>query len=64
MFFLLFFPGDREDPDLYLWLTDPDADPGGPKTYGSYGSGFGYATQIYTIHFLSSGFFFKTLLFV
>ncbi len=23
------------DPDLYLWLTDPDADPGGPKTYGS-----------------------------
>ncbi len=20
---------------LYLWLTDPDADPGGPKTYGS-----------------------------
>ncbi len=25
-------------PDPYLWLTDPDADPGGPKTYGS-GSG-------------------------
>ncbi len=21
--------------DPYLWLTDPDADPGGPKTYGS-----------------------------
>ncbi len=27
------------DPDPYLWLTDPDADPGGPKTYGSYKSG-------------------------
>ncbi len=25
--------------DSFLWLTDPDADPGGPKTYGSYGSG-------------------------
>ncbi len=22
--------------DPYLWLTDPDADPGGPSTYGSY----------------------------
>jgi hypothetical protein len=22
-------------PDLYLWLTDPDVDPGGHKTYGS-----------------------------
>ncbi len=21
--------------DLYLYLTDPDSDPGGPKTYGS-----------------------------
>ncbi len=20
------------NPDPYLWLTDPDADPGGPKT--------------------------------
>jgi hypothetical protein len=27
----------RTDPDLCL--TDPDADTGGPKTYGSYGSG-------------------------
>jgi hypothetical protein len=25
--------------DAYLWITDPDADPGGPKTYGSSGSG-------------------------
>ncbi len=24
--------------DPYLWLTDPDADPGGSKTNGSYGS--------------------------
>jgi hypothetical protein len=24
-----------KDPDPYLWLTDPDADSGGPKTYGS-----------------------------
>ncbi len=30
----------------YLWLMDPDADPGGPKTYGSYGSGFRYATLV------------------
>jgi hypothetical protein len=22
-----------KDPDPYMWLTDPDADPGGPKTY-------------------------------
>ncbi len=27
-------------PDPYLWLTDPNADLGCPKTYGSYGSGF------------------------
>jgi hypothetical protein len=27
------------DPQHCLWLTDPDADPGGPKTYGS-GCGF------------------------
>ncbi len=24
------------DPDPYLWLTDPDPDLGGPKTYGSW----------------------------
>jgi hypothetical protein len=23
-----------KDPDLYLWLTDPETDPEGPKTYG------------------------------
>jgi hypothetical protein len=23
---------------------DPDSDPGGPKTYGSYGTGYGSAT--------------------
>ncbi len=30
-----------KDPDTapYLWLTDPDADSGGPKTYGSCWSG-------------------------
>jgi hypothetical protein len=28
---------------------DPDADPGGPKTYGSYGSGFGSA-KLLSIH--------------
>ncbi len=27
--------------DPYLCLTDPDADPEGPKTYGYYGSGPG-----------------------
>jgi hypothetical protein len=30
---------DDKDPDPYLGLTDPDPDPGGPKTYGSDGSG-------------------------
>ncbi len=30
-----------EDPDLYIWLVDPDPDPGGPKTWGSSGSGSG-----------------------
>jgi hypothetical protein len=29
------------EPHPYLWLTNPDGDPGGPKTYGSYGSGRG-----------------------
>jgi hypothetical protein len=28
-----------KDPDPYLCLTDPEANPGDPKTYGSYGSG-------------------------
>jgi hypothetical protein len=28
-------------PDKYLRLTDLAPDPGGPKTYGSYGSGSG-----------------------
>jgi hypothetical protein len=27
------------DPDPCKYITDQDADPGGPKTYGSYGSG-------------------------
>ncbi len=33
--------------DPYLWLTNPDADPGGPKTYGSSGSGFGTLVHLY-----------------
>jgi hypothetical protein len=38
MFFLLFLPDDRRIRirDPYLSLMNPD--PGGPKTYGSYGS--------------------------
>ncbi len=31
----------------YLWLTDPDPDPGGPKTYGSDGSGSTTLVQRY-----------------
>jgi hypothetical protein len=27
------------NPDPYLWLTDQDANPGGPKTSGFSGSG-------------------------
>ncbi len=39
MFFLLSSWWQKEpDPDPYLWLMDPDADPGGPKSYGSSGS--------------------------
>jgi hypothetical protein len=37
-------------PDPYLWLTDPDADPGGPKTYGSYDSGSGFGTLVHLHH--------------
>jgi hypothetical protein len=29
--FLTIFAWWWKDPDLYLWLTDPDADPGGQK---------------------------------
>jgi hypothetical protein len=37
----------------FFWLVDgririPDPDPGGPKTYGSYGSGYGSTTLEYT----------------
>ena len=50
MFFLLFLLDDRRkepdpkpnpNPDPY-----PDLDAGGPKTYESYGSGFGSATLL------------------
>ncbi len=34
--FLTIFAWWWKDPDPYLWLTDPDADPRGLKTYGSY----------------------------
>ncbi len=33
--FLTIFAWWWKDLDPYLWLTDSDADPGGPKTYGS-----------------------------
>jgi hypothetical protein len=38
--------------DPHLWLTDPDADPGGPKTYGSYRSGseWGSGTLVRLLH--------------
>jgi hypothetical protein len=36
--------------DPYLWLTDPDGDPGWPKTYGSYGPGCGFGTLVYLHH--------------
>ena len=35
--------------DPYLWLTNPDADLGGPKTYGSYKSGSGTGTLFQSI---------------
>jgi hypothetical protein len=36
-------------------ITDPDADPGGPKTYGSYGSGTGHWQQALEIGFKEVG---------
>jgi hypothetical protein len=41
MFFLLFLLDDRR-----IWILDP----GGPKTYGSYGSGSGSATLVSILH--------------
>ncbi len=37
--FLTVFAWWLKDPDPYLWQIDPVPDPGGPKTYGSVGSG-------------------------
>ncbi len=31
-------------------ITDPDADPGGPKTYGSYRSGCGFGKLVHLHH--------------
>jgi hypothetical protein len=39
MFFYYFCLMIDMDADPYLSLMDPGADPGGPKKYGSYGSG-------------------------
>ncbi len=39
------------DPDPYLWLMDPDLDPGGPNTCGSCGSGYGSLTLFYSVYF-------------
>jgi hypothetical protein len=36
--------GKDLDPDTYLWLKDPDPDPGGPKKCGPCGSGSGFPT--------------------
>ncbi len=30
-----FFQEPEPDPDPYLWISDPDLDPGGTRTYGS-----------------------------
>jgi hypothetical protein len=32
--------------DPFICLTDPDSDPGGSKTFGSYGSGYGSGTLV------------------
>jgi hypothetical protein len=37
-------PNPEADPDPNFWQMDPDPVPGGPKTYGTDGSGFGSAT--------------------
>ncbi len=50
-FFLTIFAWLWKDPELdpepdpYLWQTDLDADPGGPKTYESYLSGSGCGSR-------------------
>jgi len=42
------------DPDPYLWLMDPD--PGGPKTWGSCGSGSIFKTnQSLEVELIQSG---------
>jgi len=38
-----------KDPDRYKKITDPEADPGGPKTHGSSGCGSGFGTFIPTL---------------
>ncbi len=37
-----------KDPDPYLWLLDPDPNPGGPKTCGSSSSGSGSPTLLFS----------------
>jgi hypothetical protein len=38
-------PEPDPHPDPYFLFTDTDADPGGPKTLGSYGSGLAMSNQ-------------------
>jgi hypothetical protein len=44
-----------KDPELdpYWWLKNLDADPGGPRTYGSYGSGSVSTTLLGMLQFLT-----------
>jgi hypothetical protein len=37
------------DPDPYLWLVDPELDPGGPKTFGS---GYRSGRLVQTLQYL------------
>ncbi len=38
-----------KDPEPYLWLIDPDPDPGGPETYGSDGTWYGFGSGSATL---------------
>jgi hypothetical protein len=49
-------PEPEPEPDPYLWQTDPNTDPGGLKTQGSYGSRSESETVIFTNCFAKAPF--------
>jgi hypothetical protein len=50
------------EPERYLLLMDPDPAPGGPKTYGSDGSGFGSAALTFSPGKIQNVFYYTKLM--